>query len=141
MAEHAAVIVRPALRESFQAGWERGRVIYFSGPCGCGKTAAAHELLRGRTVCALGAAAASLADGAADLRLEARLNDLFPSDRRATLVSVNSMVYSLLMIAVSPLAGAVGDGRGAGGAIALTGALLLLGTAAALLLRAARRRA
>jgi len=92
-------------------------------------------------VCALGAAAASLADGAADLRLEARLNDLFPSDRRATLVSVNSMVYSLLMIAVSPLAGAVGDRWGAGGAIALTGALLLLGTAAALLLRAARRRA
>lgn len=61
MAEHAAVIVRPALRESFQAGWERGRVIYFSAPCGCGKTAAAHELLRGRTVCALDAAAADFA--------------------------------------------------------------------------------
>ena len=44
--------------------------------------------------------------------MDAALNDDFPSDQRATLVSVNSMAYSLLMIAASPVAGAVGDALG-----------------------------
>ena len=39
--------------------------------------------------------------------MTARLNRDFPSDRRATLVSVQSMAYSLAMLPVSALAGAL----------------------------------
>ena len=42
-----------------------------------------------------------------------RLNDAIPSDRRATLISVD---YSLLMIPASPLVGLVGDLTGQAGA-------------------------
>lgn len=45
-----------------------------------------------------------------------RLNDAIPSDRRATLISVDSMAYSLLMIPASPLVGLVGDLTGQAGA-------------------------
>ena len=63
---------------------------------------------------------------------ERRLNDSFPSDQRATLVSVNSMVYSLLMIPVSPLTGLAGDLTGAPGAglALLGGGVLAAGIAA-----------
>lgn len=62
---------------------------------------------------------------------ERRLNDQFPSDQRATLVSVDSMVYSLLMIPASPLTGLAGDLTGAPGAgLALLG-LGLVGAGAA----------
>ena len=57
-------------------------------------------------------ALAQLVFSVLDLRVDAALNDDFPSDQRATLVSVNSMAYSLLMIAASPVAGAVGDALG-----------------------------
>lgn len=51
-----------------------------------------------------------------------KLNDCIPSDQRATLISVDSMVYSLLMIPASPLVGAVGDAFGqAGAGLALLG--------------------
>ena len=60
----------------------------------------------------LGGALAFLFSRLLDLRVDAALNDDFPSDQRATLVSVNSMAYSLLMIAASPVAGAVGDALG-----------------------------
>lgn len=43
------------------------------------------------------------------LHAQNRLNGLFPSDQRATLVSVDAMAYSLLMIAASPLVGWLGD--------------------------------
>ena len=47
------------------------------------------------------------------------------SDRRATLISVDSMAYSLLMIPASPLVGAVGDAFGqAGAGLALLGGLV-----------------
>ena len=52
-----------------------------------------------------------------------QLNDAIPSDQRATLISVDSMAYSLLMIPASPLVGAVGDAFGqAGAGLALLGA-------------------
>ena len=72
---------------------------------------------------------------------ERRLNDAFPSDQRATLVSVDSLVYSLLMIPVSPLTGLAGDLTGAPGAgLALLGlALLAAGAAAAVRLHRPRR--
>lgn len=57
----------------------------------------------------LGGVLAQCTESLLDLRLDASLNDDFPSDQRATLVSVSSMVYSLFMIVASPVSGAVGD--------------------------------
>ncbi|WP_455502395.1 MFS transporter [Gemmiger sp.] len=56
-----------------------------------------------------------------------RLNDAISSDRRATLISVDSMAYSLLMIPASPLIGQLGDLTGQAGA-----GLCVLGAAVAL---------
>ena len=51
-----------------------------------------------------------------------KLNDAIPSDQRATIISVDSMAYSLLMIPASPLVGAAGDLFGqAGAGLALLG--------------------
>lgn len=63
-----------------------------------------------------------------------KLNDAIPSDQRATLISVDSMAYSLLMIPASPLVGALGDAFGQAGAglAALGAALLASGLAAGL---------
>ena len=73
----------------------------------------------------LGGMLAQFMDSIIALRLDASLNDDFPSDQRATLVSVDSMVYSLLMIAASPLTGAVGDALGASRALWLLGGCLV----------------
>ena len=67
------------------------------------------------------------------LHEDQKLNDVIPSDQRATLISVDSMVYSLLMIPASPLVGAVGDSFGqAGAGLAVLGVLVALTGAAAL---------
>lgn len=56
-----------------------------------------------------------------------KLNDAIPSDQRATLISVDGMAYSLLMIPASPLVGAVGDAFGqAGAGLALLGVVIVL---------------
>jgi len=61
------------------------------------------------------------------LHEDQKLNDVIPSDQRATLISVDSMVYSLLMIPASPLVGAVGDAFGqAGAGLAVLGVLVAL---------------
>lgn len=41
-----------------------------------------------------------------------RFNDAIPSDRRATLISVDNMAYSVLMIPASPLIGLIADVTG-----------------------------
>lgn len=74
----------------------------------------------------LGGMLAQFTDSIITLRLGASLNDDFPSDQRATLVSVDSMVYSLLMIAASPLTGAIGDAFGASRALWLLGGSLVI---------------
>lgn len=84
--------------------------------CGAGPMAAA----------VLGAGLVQFSTNVWMLHSEAWLNEQFPSDQRATLVSVDSMAYSLLMIPVSPLVGLVGDLSGTAG-----GGLWLLGTAVA----------
>ena len=62
-----------------------------------------------------------------------KLNDTIPSDQRATLISVDGMAYSLLMIPASPLVGAVGDAFGqAGAGLALLGGVIVLSGAALL---------
>lgn len=59
------------------------------------------------------------------LHSERWLNDAIPSDQRATLISVDSMAYSVLMILASPAIGALGDLTGhAGVGLALLGAVV-----------------
>ena len=60
-------------------------------------------------------------------------NALISSDQRATLISVDSMAYSILMIPTSPFVGAVGDLFGqAGAGLALLGVLTAASGAAVL---------
>ena len=67
------------------------------------------------------------------LHADQRLNALISSDQRATLISVDSMAYSILMIPTSPFVGAVGDLFGqAGAGLALLGVLTAASGAAVL---------
>ena len=56
-------------------------------------------------IMALGGFLAALGDDALQVRTNARLQDMFPSDQRATLTSVSSFAFSMVMIVLSPLAG------------------------------------
>lgn len=61
------------------------------------------------------------------LHLQNHLNALYPSDRRATLVSVNMMAYSVLMVIASPAVGWLSDISGSAGAgLCALGGLILL---------------
>ena len=53
----------------------------------------------------LGGFIAALADDALQVRTNAILQDMFPSEQRATLISVESFTFSCIMIILSPLAG------------------------------------
>ena len=55
------IIVKPSVRQRFDSFMERGRVLFFSAPCGFGKTALADALLSGRDVLRLNAGAADFA--------------------------------------------------------------------------------
>lgn len=54
------------------------------------------------------------------------LNALIPSEQRATLISVDSMCFSIAMIVLFPLAGALADRWGLKTVLLLLGAILLL---------------
>ena len=61
------------------------------------------------------------------LHLQKELNALYPADQRATLVSVNMMAYSVLMVIASPAVGWLGDIFGSAGmGLAVLGGLILL---------------
>jgi|GEM_PF-108856 len=53
----------------------------------------------------IGGFISSLSDDAIQIRTDAKLNDMFPSEQRATLVSISSFTFSVIMIILSPLAG------------------------------------
>ena len=94
---------------------KRLRALYF----GCALLVGTGTLLTGAAPALLCAAGPVLVQGALSvwfLHSMQRLNDAIPSDRRATLISVDSMAYSLLMIPASPLVGLVGDLTGQAGA-------------------------
>ncbi len=56
-----------------------------------------------------------------------KLNDAIPSDQRATIISVDGMCYSILMIPTSPLVGKIGDLFGnAGAGLTVLGILVML---------------
>ena len=50
MTDKSAIIVKPSTAQAFETLWKRGRVLFFSAPCGFGKTVLADALLRGRNV-------------------------------------------------------------------------------------------
>ena len=56
MTDKSAIIVKPSTAQAFEALWKRGRVLFFSAPCGFGKTVLADTLLDGRPVLRLNAA-------------------------------------------------------------------------------------
>lgn len=58
-------------------------------------------------VMALGGFIAAVGDDALQVRTNALLHDMFPSEQRATLVSIESFSFSVIMIVLSPLAGFV----------------------------------
>ena len=91
-----------------------------SAPCGgfysvCALLCGVGTLLVGLAPAWGGLFGMMLVQGALEVYLlheRQKLNDAIPSDQRATLISVDSMAYSLLMIPASPLVGAVGDAFG-----------------------------
>ena len=115
-------------------GTEIGRRVRF---CSMRRFYAACALLCGAGTVLVGAAPAwggilgmMLVQGVLEVYLlheSRKLNDSIPSDQRATIISIDSMAYSLLMIPASPLVGAVGDVFGQAGA-----GLAVLGTVVAL---------
>ena len=53
----------------------------------------------------IGGFIAAMADDALQIRTDAKLQDMFPSQQRATLISISSFTFSVIMIVLSPLAG------------------------------------
>ena len=53
----------------------------------------------------LGGFISAMADDALQVRTDAKLQDMFPSEQRATLISMGSFTFSVIMIVLSPLAG------------------------------------
>ena len=56
MTDKSAIIVKLSTAQAFETLWKRGRVLFFSAPCGFGKTVLADTLLDGRHVLRLNAA-------------------------------------------------------------------------------------
>ncbi len=56
-------------------------------------------------VMTIGGFIAALSDDALQVRTNTKLQDMFPSEQRATLISIESFTFSVIMIVLSPLAG------------------------------------
>lgn len=78
----------------------------------------------------LGACAVQICEGFSFIVISENVNRDFTSDQRATLVSVDSMMYSLLMVAASPVTGYLGSRYGAASPFYLLGGMLAAGAAA-----------
>ena len=76
----------------------------------------------------LGACIARGCEGFSEIKIGENVNKEFSSDYRATLVSVDSMLYSVLMVAASPVTGYLGDRCSVNAAFYLLGGMLLLTT-------------
>lgn len=100
------------------------RGLYFA----CALTIGAGALLAGAApawACAVGPMLVQGALAVWFLHSMQRMNESISSDRRATLISVDSMTYSLLMIPASPMLGWLGDAAGSAGVgLCLLGAMV-----------------
>lgn len=95
----------------------------------CGVISGIGTCLVGSSVLAVVLAGACLAracEGFSEIRVSENVNRDFTSDHRATLVSVDSMLYSILMVAASPVTGILGDRYGVNVTFYLLGGTLLL---------------
>lgn len=52
MPESLPIVIPQRLRERFEIAWQHCRVLFFSAPCGCGKTTTARKLLDRFPICA-----------------------------------------------------------------------------------------
>ena len=55
----------------------------------------------------LGGFIGSISDDYLEVRTDIILNEMIPSEQRATLISVNSFMFSLIMIVMSTLMGSI----------------------------------
>lgn len=79
------------------------------------------------TVVLVAGCAVALVDAILEVKISAHLNEGFPSDQRATLVSSESLCYSLLMLPASPALGSLCDAVGIGNGLAVMGVGLAVG--------------
>lgn len=77
-----------------------------------------------------GAGVQRICEGFSEIVISENVNKDFTSDHRATLVSVDSMCYSLLMVVASPVTGLLGERYSVNAVFYLLGGGLLLGTVA-----------
>lgn len=75
-----------------------------------------------------GACIARMCEGLSEIKVSENVNKEFSSDHRATLVSIDSMLYSALMVIASPITGFLGDHYSVNTAFYLLGGVLLLAT-------------
>lgn len=75
MDDNLSAVIKPSLEEAFCAAWDNCRLIFFSAPCGCGKTTTALALLRGKNIIVRSAADADAADARIPEDCEALLID------------------------------------------------------------------
>lgn len=99
----------------------------------CGVISGIGTLLAGSDMLAIvliGACIVRMCEGFSEIAVSESVNRDFSSDYRATLVSVGSMCYSVLMVAASPLTGFLGDHFSVNAAFYLLGGMLLAATMA-----------
>ncbi|MCI1965777.1 MAG: MFS transporter [Oscillospiraceae bacterium] len=104
---------------------------FFKISLGCAAGAGLGTLSAGSNILPIilaGASFAQAADGIIDLHTDNHLNQKFPSDQRATLVSINSILYSCMMIIASPIAGWVCNLWSVTTGLAVLGITLILST-------------
>lgn len=75
-----------------------------------------------------GAGLVQICESISEIRVSTSVNREFESDQRATMASIGSMLYSLLMIAVSPAVGGVSDRFGTSAGFSVLGITLMAGT-------------
>lgn len=73
------VVIKPSLREQFLQGWAQCRVIFFSAPCGFGKSTAATTLLGKQKYCVFSAEEPEFLQKPVPKNVEAILVDSLPA--------------------------------------------------------------
>ena len=90
----------------------RSRAGLFKTMLACGLLGGIGTCLAGSKALAVvlaGAGIARICEGYVEIAVSENVNRDFPSDQRATLISIDCMLYSVLMVAVSPLTGWLGS--------------------------------
>lgn len=108
----------------------------------CGVIGGIGTCLVGSNVLAIvliGACVQRICEGFSEITVSENVNRDFSSDYRATLVSVGSMCYSLLMVAASPATGFIGERYCVNAAFYLLGGALLVATSAAYIVTADKK--